>query len=323
MPDYDVFGGRLRSELDLPQLTEASDTLAPTWTLATVASPPEPVPSEVLGEEPVMPGVTVRLYRSADGFRLRYDDTGTFDVSVDGATIVWTPGPKPDPAHVCADVLGRVLAVALHITGRPCLHGSAVALPTGAIAFLGPKHYGKSTLAMATLAKGARLLADDSLPLDLGPPVAACPGFPGVRLWDAALARLTDGEPTVEGGGGKRLLTALSPQSIELEPQPLRALYLLAPHRPAPGGPPLRRELVPPVLAAVSLVRHAKIGALLGKSEAPVLLDRVCAVASRVPVYRLHVVRDLDCLDTVVERLLEWHADGEEPPSRDQAAPSP
>jgi hypothetical protein len=51
-----------------------------------------------------------------------------------------------------------------------------------------------------------------------------------------------------------------------------------------------------------------KAGVLLGGPEATVVLDRAVAVAREVPVYTLHVVRDLNRLADVVAQLVEWHA---------------
>ncbi len=62
-----------------------------------------------------------------------------------------------------ADLLGRVMALAAHADGRLTLHASAVSVAGRAVAFVGPKHAGKSTLALALVRKGARLLTDDTL----------------------------------------------------------------------------------------------------------------------------------------------------------------
>jgi hypothetical protein len=61
------------------------------------------------------------------------------------------------------------------------------------------------------------------------------------------------------------------------------------------------------VSAAVSLVGHAKIGSLLGRSEAPVLFDRAVRVARAARVYRLELARDFDRISEVVAHLGAWH----------------
>ena len=91
---------------------------------------------------------TVQLIRGADCLRLDFTDTGIFDVSNDGRSMRWYPLPDSDPDAAALDVIGRVLAVCFHASGLVCLHGSAVALDSGTIAFLAPKFHGKSTTAL-------------------------------------------------------------------------------------------------------------------------------------------------------------------------------
>lgn len=62
------------------------------------------------------------------------------------------------------------------------LHASCVALDGRGLLILGPSGAGKSALALALLARGGRLVADDRTALDPGPdgPVARCPA-PALR----------------------------------------------------------------------------------------------------------------------------------------------
>jgi len=78
----------------------------------------------------------------------------------------------------------------------------------------------------------------------------------------------------------------------------------------------LHRAPVAAVPAALSLVGHAKIGALLGKSEAPRVFDRAVRVASRVAVYRLDLPRDFERLGDVVTRLIAWHGGAAAPEAK-------
>ena len=205
-------------------------------------------------------------------------------------------------------VIGRVLATALHAAGLFCLHGSGVVVEGGAIGFLAPRFWGKSTLAMALARAGAGLLSDDTLavhPDDV--PVKLWPGVHSVRLWGDSAERIAGDDPA-EGASPfevKRTFTRLPEHLLAREPVPVSAIYLLAPNLGT--GPVAQRESLAPVPAAAALVGHAKIGALLGRSEAPVVLDRAVRIASRVPVYRLDLARDFARLSAVVMQLTEWH----------------
>jgi len=324
MPTYSIFGDRLHSEVTLPELRRVS-TNGARWTLRVANIPPASDHADLLGIFEVMPGVNVRLYRLPGGYRLAYDDTGTFDISGDGREILWFQGPDPWVEGARLDIINRVLPLALHAAGFLCLHGSAVCVDQTAIAFLAPSAYGKSTLAVAMADIGARILTDDALAVELQSPVLARPGVHSVRLLDDSaralvgdadrlkavkaaplprrdLRQLPPNEPFIT----KQMLRGLPAHKLMLKTVPLRAIYLLRPVRADGATVPVQRTALPAVRAALSLVEYAKSGVLLAKSEAAVLLDRAARVANNVPVYVLEVVRDLDRLPDVARRVAEW-----------------
>lgn len=305
MNDYTVFGSRLRSEIPLASLHPA-DAGEPRWTLRIVKQPLVVSSADLLGEDEVDAGVRVRLFRHAHGYRLVYDDTGSFDVLEGGSRIEWTPRPGADPTAAGLDVLGRVLPTAMHAAGTLCLHGSAVALGETGVAFLAPKFHGKSTLAQALVRAGAGLITDDVVPVDPGPPAAMRPGVQHLRLWDDSAARLTPLAGRAAAAGAKHVVDAAD-DARPLRPLPVSAVYLLAPVRGEPGRPAVRRTPLPPLAAAMSVLRHSRLGMLLGKGDAAALLDRAVRLAAAAPVYTLELVRDFDRLGDVVDQLVEWH----------------
>jgi hypothetical protein len=310
MPNYTIFGHFLRSEIVFPELRSVEDG-TPRWTLRVSQRPRVLRSAQLLGKEDLGDGTEVRLYKFAGGYRLEYDDnTGAFDVSKDGGEIVWSSIPGAPEDLVRLHVIGRVLAAALHAAGLCCLHGSGVALNGTAIGFLAPRFWGKSTLAMALTRAGARLLSDDTLavhPEDV--PLQLWPGVHSVRLWGDSTARIAGEDPAAGASPFevKRTFARLPQHLLACRPVPLSAIYLLAPHEGQENGPAVRRTPVAAVPAVLSLVGHAKIGALLGKSEAPLVFERAARVASRVPVYRLAFARDFERIGDVVAQLTEWH----------------
>lgn len=309
MPEYAIFGGGLRSEIPIPELRDAPPG-TPRWVLTTAAVASPMGNPELLGELEITPTVHARLFRHDAGFRLQFDDTGTYDVLAGGARLVWTPGPEPNPGAVRADVTGRVLSTALHAAGLLCLHGSAVALDEGTVAFLAPKYHGKSTLALALTRAGGRLVTDDVLPVMPGPPVRAMPGVHQVKLWDDSARAFGVTRDDVEPGE-KHLVRGFAHHAIAHEATPLAAVYLLVPRPPeAPMSAPAERERVPGVMAAMAMVRHATLGPLLGGEEAAVVFERAAAVARDVPVYRLYTRAGLAQLSAVVDTLRAWHVAG-------------
>lgn len=307
MNRYSVFGGCLRSELEFPELPEAVDDRVD-WTFTISDTPPADPPTEALGRDRVDDPIEVRSFRTEGGFRLEYDDTGTFDVLRAGKEIVWYRPPDASDEAARLDVIGRVLALALHASGSFCLHASAVAIAGGAVGFIAPKFHGKSTLALALAGAGGRLITDDTLAVDLVPTPSARPGIQTVRLWEdsAAAVGLGQGSVVVEGSGKYRVHDRPRLRPVRRK-APLVALYALAPKTPVPGEPAAQRTLLPPTRAVLALVGQSKLGPLLGGSEGPVHFRRAAALAGTVPVYTLEVVRDLDRLDDVVDTVLEWH----------------
>ena len=73
-----------------------------------------------------------------------------------GQVITWHRPPEVALDAAVADLTSRVLALALHAGGVFTLHASAVSIDGGGIAFLAPKHHGKSTLCSALVLAGAR-----------------------------------------------------------------------------------------------------------------------------------------------------------------------
>ena len=163
MGDHAIFGGCLRSEIPLPELPPIHG-VEPDWIFQRAAQPPSG--GTYLGDDRVDAEIRVRCSKLSDGFRLEFDDTGTFDITQRGRLIAWTPGTSSAMELVRADLLGGVFSVALHLQGLLCLHGSAVGIDGSAVAFLANKGAGKSTMATALCAAGATLITDDMLPVD-------------------------------------------------------------------------------------------------------------------------------------------------------------
>ena len=306
---YRVCGGVLESDLVFAELPVAPEGSTPTWVLTIPGNDAPPLEGQVLGEDEVTPTATVRLIRGPDRLRLDFTDTGVFDVIGDGGVIHWHPLPDSDPESAALDVIGRVLAVCFHASGLLCLHGSAVAFSSGSVAFLAPKFHGKSTTALALTRAGARLVSDDMVAVELTSPPRAHPGVHAVRLWEDSAKEIVGDDNVREGVGGKLVLDDLAEDDRMDDVTNLRAIYLLNPIQDDPELPAVEREQTVSVEAAMALIGQTKIGPLLGKSEAPVLLERALQLSELVPVYRLRIVRDFERLPEVAEIFRTWHED--------------
>lgn len=130
-------------------------------------------------------GITVRA--SAEAFSFHWRGIGKAFVRK-GCDVIIEPETGIDESDLSPYISGSILAVLLHQRGRMVLHASAVVIGGLAIAFLGEKGAGKSTLAAFLQNRGYMLLTDDLVPVKfVADEVHAIPGFPRIRLWPDAV----------------------------------------------------------------------------------------------------------------------------------------
>jgi hypothetical protein len=311
MPLYSVFGACLATDVALPGLPTVTRRPA-RWTVRTASGGRAPTGGELLGRESY-PSCDRALYRAGDALRYHHSCTGDFVLSSDGASITWWPAPDAHTDSVGGDIVGRMMAIALHLSGSLCLHGSAVALADPVVAFLAPKGYGKSTLAAALVNRGARLVTDDTLAVELGSPVCALPGVHSLRLCLDSAARLRPpGETHGLGADGKRVIGGLPPGDLVVRRRPLAAVYLLQPVAPSSPIATPRRTRLRGAAAVTCLLQHVKIGQLLGAAEASTVFCRVAALVRATAVYALELPRSLEQVEDVADRIGQWHAASEQ-----------
>jgi hypothetical protein len=306
MPDYQLFGQVLRSELALPELAPATAGV-PAWIVTRHLDSPTPRPVRSLGREDVQTDIVVELQEAEDCLRLVFDDTGVFDISMDGRRVRWHAPAQADLEAVRKDLLGRVVAVCLQQQGVIALHGSAVQLDDVAVAFLAPKFHGKSTTAAALVETGATLLADDLVAVTAGAYPEVLPSVPVVQLWQDSADRMA-----------RRSYSTAAPRAASASPKcqlalrsaglsaPLAGVYLLAPVRAGA----VRRQRLGGVEASLAVLGQAKVGALIGAARRSLLLAQLGELTERVPVYRLEVPRDFGRLSELTSALWRWHEKG-------------
>lgn len=125
-------------------------------------------------------------------------------------------------------LMGSLFAVLCHQRGLLPLHGSAIATPQGAVAFLGVSGAGKSSIVAFLSRRGHRILADDICLID---PAASrgrrvLPVAPWLKLWSATLDAMGE-----SSGGLPRVFSDDEKYRYALEqhdsPAPLAELILL------------------------------------------------------------------------------------------------
>ena len=305
MPTYSVYGSCLESTLEFPELAPIANA-TPRWRLSMVPELFEMYEPVSVGDELIYGECHARLFKHRDGHRIVVDDTGAFELET-GGHIIAAPKDGAFPDFVRAHLLGRVLATALFHEGMLPMHGSAVQTNEGVVAFLAPKGYGKSSMALAMAKAGAALVSDDLLPVEARTPPLAWPGIRSLRVREDAVRAVgvdAVGETTREGKVAlHQNAGAMAPDT----PLPLAAIFLLAPTTEELGAEAVKRTPLAPVLAAAALVAHVKIGRMLGPSAASQMLQRAATISSLVPVHQLLITRDLARLPDAAAQILAWY----------------
>jgi hypothetical protein len=306
---YAAFGEALRSELEFPELREAADEKI-AWTVLVSRDEAPPALEREVGRDEVEPGVPVVLLDRGESWILRYADTGAYLVNPQARTITWHRVPGAQDANARLDLLGRVFAVALHAVGTYVLHGGAVAIGDRAVAFVAPKRAGKSTLVAHLVAAGAQFISDDSVPIALGRSMLVLPCGRSIRLLSDSFARLSEMNglrPRDQLDVKEKPSLLISDHAVRTAPAQLDAIYVLSPSASSQGSESLKRERLPGPRAAAELIRHSKLGALLGATIGSDAVERAVVIASVAPVFALTVPQDFAQSSMVVSQLFDWH----------------
>ncbi len=186
------------------------------------------------------PGARVAERRSPDGrplmsvdhhpglgYRLALEGFGSYLVAGDGRRILCAPA-VPAPWYWERVLFSTALPLAALLRGLEPLHASAVEVEGRAVAFVGDRGVGKTSVAVRMMLRGAHLVSDDVLFLEPSPEqLTAYPG-PGVLcVRDEEMQRLS---AVARGRLGRRLghhgktyiLVERHPR-----PLPLAALFFL------------------------------------------------------------------------------------------------
>lgn len=206
MPTYRCYGLTLRSEIELPELTETPDVDAPDVVIERTRVDERPADAV---------GLPWGMWRDDHHFGLSVIDVARFQVT-DGTHVRVEESPAAPAGHVRLFLLGTVLGAVLTQRGYLTLHANAVRVGDHALLVMGPSGAGKSTLAAELSRRGLDLLADDVVPVDADG--LAWPGLARVKLWADALDRIG-----VESDGLERI-AGVDKFSLPVERGPLDAL---------------------------------------------------------------------------------------------------
>jgi len=225
--------------------------------------------------------------RDCIGYRVWAPYYGRHLVSPDGTSIE-SALPRVPFAGWQRLFFAEILPLAACLQGLHLVRSSAVAIDGRVVAFLGPKHSGKTAFAAHLVALGAEFVTDDALAVELAPAgVMAHPGPARLSIERVELERVPSTQRARVGdcvGRSDKLMLEPAPVA---EPLPLGRIYLLRPDSAVER-------------MAIAHAEPAPLGLLLGATvvdylRAPQVLQLqldVCnAIAETVPVYDVDLPR--------------------------------
>jgi hypothetical protein len=314
--NYSMYGLRVNSEIRLPIAPDLFTSERSVDVVVRRAQSHQPMPepdgplvSELRCDLPCHNGkIASSVRRGPGGAWFWHAGAGTIHVRPDTLQVDVYTEHDTDERLLGLVLVGQVSVFILHQRGRPTLHASAAVTEHGAAVFFGPNGYGKSTMAASFLRRGAPLLSDDVLPLQLAHDgVYALPSLPMMKVWQETVdetLRLSDDLPSLTTKVDKKLFALAGPYALAQAPARVRALYSLARYELTAGGPrdiavqPLnKRDSLAVVLAQISE------GGLLTPSDVARFLPLYTRLVAQTPVRRLIYPNGFQYQDAVYETI--------------------
>jgi len=291
---YQAYGLHIHSTFPLPELVETTERSADIEVGTGSVMRVEEEQARDFGYSYITPEEAYFVQRGVGTVRI-----------AQGRYITADPLPDADMGAIRVIIENMALGVALHQRGILTLHASAVLLGGRAVAFIGDKGWGKSTMAAHLFARGHMPLTDDVLAIDVEPqPPSMRPAYPQLKLWPDAAASSLDVPPEelarTYNQSEKRLYRPEG--SFPTDPVPLQAIYVLD------SGPELTIESLASRPAFAHLLRNSYTVHLLKRTGAEVRhLQQLTQLGGCVHVYHLKRPQDLTLLPQIAKHV-EEHA---------------
>jgi hypothetical protein len=308
---YTVYGIGLHSEIQLPLPTHGPDELSHISLWTEPASYFSEAIRGIALEQ--ADGSWYQIGRLSDGScYARWNTVGEFWVSADGRQIRCRRFDEVHKESFDVYLLGQALSFALVKSGFEPIHATVIAVHGEAVVFLGDSGYGKSTLAASFINAGYPVLTDDLLMLKVTHDGAiAYPGPARIKLFPNNAARFLGNmamgvrmNPDTE----KLIIPLDASQSCSI-PLPVRMIYSLAPPYDVFRKQHIHIEPLTPREACIELVKNTFNYRIVDGERLMRQLHATAHLASRLPVRRLSIPRDLNQLPSVRQVILSGVSD--------------
>lgn len=308
MYQYLVFGWRLESELTLHcdevVPSRDSDPVCPTVTVSRTGNSYSTIDRLDWGASTY--SGHLRSYDLGTAMLLRMANHTTLHIHYSDPKILFSHhGDAPDEAKLFVTGLGLSLYGACN--GVVPLHAAAVEGQHGVVGVLAPSGTGKSTLLWHMLARGARLVTDDVLPVEfVEGEISVLPSRSlHPRLWSEVIERfgIPDSRCTEIVPGLGKFWVTVPPDQRVLSRKRLQGLYLLQPNE----------SFRSPSVEVGQLTGFAAMSALLENTHGAwgvppkiwrAMLPHYAKLSSMVPVYHVSYRREYGTLDLLADTIL-------------------
>ena len=292
MPVYTAYGLGIDSCIVLPELIAGANKIDLT------------IRCDRIVDKPIEANKEFYYWRSDCETGLHWQELGTFLIR-EGKEIVIDPIPRVNERDLHPALLGACMAVALHQKGYLILHASAVKLKDRAIAFIGNKGWGKSTIASAFIDRGYEFITDDVLAVDLSRDrPLVYPSFPQLKLCpDTILAMGQNPEtlPRIMSKINKRQYK--SSQNFDPNPVTLQSIFLLNKAAELKISQIAAKDSILPLLAHSYGARFGKDLLHLGEAEHFLQCSKL---ANQAGIYSLQRPSNISLLADTVDLVRQF-----------------
>lgn len=293
MFSYFAYGLGIHSEIEIPEFVPAQTAgdITIRWDRNS------PIPTDLIGNHKLVIKITPE---EAFFFNQEF----ALFVVRNGCEISVTPF-KDDEKLISLCIIGNIMSLLLYQRGLFVLHGSAIEVDGGAIAFVGKSGWGKSTIAAALHAKGHQIITDDVVAVSTETVAFnVFPAYPQLKLFPEVAEVLGHEKSDLLllhselNKGGFRVTENFSQTAL-----PLKRIYMLA------KGSTLGIEKLRPQEGLMELMRHS-LPTRWYKTHNTSEFLQCTSIAKNIPIYRLTRSSDLCSLPTLAE-MVEAHLIGD------------
>jgi hypothetical protein len=312
--DYRIYGLEINSSKEislLPQSATTGKDIAIYWTTDKKNTPFDSLKWERITNKGLENRRKLHVFTAETSEGIYYNlnyftDTGILLFILNPAgDEIWIVSDENEPGHNIESILvGPALGAILRLRGVVCLHSSVINIDGKAVAFIGKKRAGKSTMAATFVKNGYNAVADDVAAIINENSYRVVPGYPKVRLRPQSLSAIHNGNAEdyqqVYTNRDSRYTDITN--SFEAGPLPLGAIYVLNPMSGIGETPQI--EPLDATQKMVEVMPHLFAGYILNEELKKKEFTFIASLIKQIPIRKINFEHNLDLLDTNCDEIV-------------------